>query len=125
MKGWINQVSAIRFTKSNQKFTLKHEFLKINVLPDFNVLSQLQPEAGQTWNCKKKLKKVWVDILCAPETKYNIEPDYTYEKILKRDDNNNNNNNIINNNNNKNSKLYISQSKIPSKISFHLSLIKN
>ena len=34
MEGWINQVSAIRFTKSNQKFILKHEFLKINVLPE-------------------------------------------------------------------------------------------
>ena len=85
MEGWINQVSAIRFTKSNQKFILKHEFLKINVLPDSNVLSQLQPEAGQTWNCKNFLKKVWVAILCAPETKFNIEADYTYEKICEID----------------------------------------
>ena len=57
MEGWINQVSAIRFTKSNQKYILKHEFLKINLLPDSKVLSQLQPEAGQNWNCKKIFAK--------------------------------------------------------------------
>ena len=31
------------------------------------------------------LQKVWVDIFCAPETKFNIEPDFTYKKICKID----------------------------------------
>ena len=85
MDGWISHLVANPFYKTNQHYIFKHEFLKLNISPDEEVLKHLKPRENQKWNCPEFLSNVWVEVLSAKGTSFCQTPDFTYEKICEMD----------------------------------------